>query len=165
MLTNDTAKDTTIKVDGSEVPLDNLALIVVGIQPTAEQYDRPMAYRLQHQIAEWQQTFCDEPVMIPFVMTDVWYLNHAAFEGRPVITIGHPRHNALTAFLTEKIPVVGVAEDEFLIQVDYEAKPNRVCLWGENAVQCEQAVDQFINAFFDEWMEEIIQHAMPLENL
>ncbi len=113
---NSLADDTTNDSTGFDYEIDDLLPIVVGVQPHAEIYDRPLAYRLRDQVLSWQETFCDEPVIIPMVLSDVWFLNHQIFETRPAIAVGGPRLNALTALLTDKLQVVAAQEGAYFVQ-------------------------------------------------
>jgi len=110
-------------------------------------------------VREWQELLCDASAVDPLTLTDVWYLNHRAYESRPVISIGEPRHNALTAFLTEGLPVAYVEEDRLLIQVaEAPGGVPRACIWGDGPARTERAVDRFLDHFFDDWMHLVLEY-------
>ena len=142
---------------GYHFEIDALAPVVVGVQPHAEMWHRPLAYRMRDQILHWQETFCDDPVLIPVVISDVWYVNHRAYESRPVISIGEPRVNALTAFLTDKLPVAAAEEEQYLVQIQDSFQVARACLWGNQPNRTQDAVDVFLDRFLDDWMRRVIE--------
>ncbi len=131
--------------------------IVVGIHLHAEAHDRPLAYKLHHHLIAWQEVICDEIALEPVIMTDIWYLNHAAIHQQPVITIGNPKHNALTAFLTDKVPTVHAIDRSHLIQMDPAGLILKVCLWGEEAADTLTSVEGFCDRFMDDYLQNAIE--------
>ena len=153
--------------NNSEYDIETTMPIVVGMQPFAEIWHRPLAYRLRDRINDWQETFCDEQVITPVVLTDVWVLNHPAYETIPALAVGGPRHNALTAFLTEHLPVIAAHEDQYLLQMDENAPTLRACIWGSDPENTQLAVDLFLENYIDDWMRTIMnkkQSTSPLPN-
>jgi len=146
---------------GDEYDIDETMPIVVGMQPYAELWHRPLAYRVRDRIEDWQETYCDERVIVPVVLSDVWVLNHRAYETRPAISVGGPRHNALTAFLTEHLPVVAAEDERFLLQMDHESVVARCCLWGGDPTQTQRAVDLFLSDYIDDWMQQLMSERQP----
>ena len=75
-------------------------MIVVGAHLRAETEDRPLASGLcdavKRRIAR-RALKVNGSTMSPVICTDVWYLNNAELQDRPVIAIGEPGVNAATA--------------------------------------------------------------------
>lgn len=83
-------------------PIDpsHMLLIVVGSHLRAEMADRPLAYRLQEDIIQWQHDRGDllTTMIDPVVCNDLWYLNTAELHDRPTICLGGPGVNALSGY-------------------------------------------------------------------
>ena len=126
---------------------ENAVIIVVGAHVEAEREDRPIAYALRERVRArlprgWDATVC----------TDVWYLNNDELRGRPTISVGPPRVNALAAYLADRLPSVYVVDDRCMVQADFENDEPAASCWGVNARQTIAAVDVFASRFLDEFM-------------
>lgn len=128
------------------LPNDNLIekgiLIVTGSTVRAEQADRPLAYRLKSHIEELLTNTDDDFIMV--VLSDVWYLNADPLRRLPVISIGGPSVNAVSAYLYKQLDSALAVDDTLLIQMDPQLQDLRVSLWGMNQKTTEDALDIFI---------------------
>lgn len=143
----------------SPIDIDTALLIVVGAHPRAEYFDRPLAYRLADRVRGWlNERFPDELAdgscgpLESLVCTDVWYLNDRAMRGRPVISIGGPGVNALTAALADKLPSVFVIDDVMMVQMDPECADLSVCCWGVGPTETAGALDVFCERYLEEFV-------------
>lgn len=138
---------------------DALILIVTGAHPRAERDDRPIAYRLAGQIeSRLGQRSADEPDAAPLsvlVVSDIWYLNDASLRSCPVISIGAPGVNALSAYLGDKLPSAFVIDDTLMVQLDPELSELTVCCWGVDAASTNAAAV----AFADRWLDAFVDAA------
>lgn len=129
-----------------------LILIVVGAHLRAEEVDRELAYRLRERMlkALWSLGVIEGPgSRRPLVCTDVWYLNDARLLTCPVISIGGPGVNALTAYFADKTPRAFVVDDALSVQVDIEFHDLRACVWGVDHDSTRIAVDAFAERYLD----------------
>ena len=76
-------------------------LIVTGSTLRAEQVDRPLAYRLKESIEGHLSKRESEHTVV--VLSDLWYLNSEALQRLPVISVGGPGVNAVSAHLFERL--------------------------------------------------------------
>ncbi len=151
----------------------DLLLIVVGAHPRAESADRPIAYWLLDRVRERQAALAGvgggaadvadslvetdgggwgEPVTgkrRPLVCSDVWFLNDDSLRQCPVISVGGPRVNALSAYLGDKLPGALVVDGVFMVQLDVEFTERSVCCWGESAEGTCRAVELFCERYLD----------------
>ncbi len=142
------------------VDTDRLFLIVVGASVEAEVWHRPLAYRLQELIDRWQEQYCDVDIVDPLVMTDAWYMANSQLHHRPCVAIGAPNHNALTAYLSDRIPAVFGVEQRLVIQADPTFTHQQICLWGAGAAATAEALD----AFADRYLEDLLKHIVAEED-
>ena len=105
----------------------DLLLIVTGAHLSAEVHDRPIAYALRDRIAA---ELGEDRIV---VCSDIWYLNRPELSASPLIAIGGPEVNALTADLTDSLPAALVVEGKLIVQMDVESVPVRACCWGIDA--------------------------------
>lgn len=127
------------------IPDQNLSdhglLIVTGSRLRAEQADRPLAYRLKSAIeSRFRHQEMDPEVV---VLNDLWYLAADALHAIPVISIGGPGVNALSAYLYRKLPKVMVVDNQLLIQMDLHLADLRATVWGVNHKTTAQALELF----------------------
>lgn len=107
---------------------DYSILVVTGSNLRAEYADRPLAYQLQEAI---EQTALEQDHQIKtLVISDLWYLNTQCLQNMPMISIGGPGVNAVSAHLYKKLSNALVAENALVIQMDPELKDLRACIWG-----------------------------------
>ena len=127
------------------IPDQNLSdhglLIVTGSRLRAEQADRPLAYWLKSAIeSRFRHQEMDPEVV---VLNDLWYLAADALHAIPVISIGGPGVNALSAYLYRKLPKVMVVDNQLLIQMDLHVADLRAAVWGVNHGKTAQALELF----------------------
>ena len=103
-------------------------LIVTGSNLRAEMADRPLAYDLQQRAQEFA---CEEgQELLIAVISDLWYLNAEALQARPMIAVGGPGVNAVSANLYRRLPNVLVADNALAIQMDPHLQDLRAAVWG-----------------------------------
>jgi hypothetical protein len=95
-----------------------LVPVVVGGHLRAEIGDRPAAGLLATRLDAALHARTGH--VRACLLTDVWYLNDERFRDRPVVSVGAPDVNALTAFLADKLPSVLSQELVYVIQLDLE---------------------------------------------
>lgn len=137
------------------IDLDRLVLIVVGAHLRAESGDRPLAYRLRQAILEWRAG-ADEARFDVLVCTDVWYVNNEELQLGPVVSVGGPGVNALSANLADKVPSAFVIDDELMVQVDLDFSDLRVVVWGMDHPSTIHAVEAFIERYLDAYLAQVV---------
>ena len=134
----------------AEIDVDRLIFIVTGVQLTAELGDRPLAYRVEQAIraqlleAIGPMPEAEPPVLAPAVISDVYYLNSEPAQSRPVISIGGPGVNAVSAALVKELPTAVAIEETLVVQMDVEMHDLRCAVWGMNHLDTVRAVELFI---------------------
>jgi len=113
----------------------------VGIHLHAESHDRPLAYKLHHHLIAWQDAICDEVTIEPAIMTDIWYLNHAA------MCTG-------TAILF-KIPRVVIGENTTFTGAEHWLCQAGIEVTVLNDQRCIEMMRRFIGDYPDLWNEDI----------
>ena len=78
-----------------------------------------------------------------------------ALRTRPTIAIGAPEVNAATAYLASRVPTRFAMEGSYRIQLDPEYIERRVCLWGTTTRTTTEALDQFIQRYLDDFLQEV----------
>lgn len=136
-------------------PADRRVLIVTGAHLRAEAADRPLAYRLKSQMARWwdanqKDGTLSRPEVI--VCSDVWYLNNDDLRSLPAVSIGGPGVNALSAFLTDKLPGVFTVAGVLTVQMDIELVEPVVNIWGMDHQTTVGALDAFVERYLDQFM-------------
>jgi hypothetical protein len=132
------------------VDIDRLLWIVTGVQLNAEIGDRPLAYRVEREVRKVLRALLgpkpkNQPApLTPVVVSDVFYLNSEEAQHRPVISIGGPGMNALSAMLVNELPTVAAIEDELIVQMDLEFKDLRCAVWGMSHLDTVRAVEVFL---------------------
>jgi hypothetical protein len=139
-----------------EIQTDRLILIVTGAHLLAEASDRPIAYGLRRQMAEWlaehgHREDPENPRLV--VCSDVWYLNNDPLRSRPTISIGGPGVNALSAYLADKLPSAFSVENVMLVQADLDFVEVVALCWGMDAAATAGAVEAFAQRYLDGFME------------
>ncbi|MBN1435735.1 MAG: hypothetical protein JW936_01555 [Sedimentisphaerales bacterium] len=117
-------------------------LIVTGSNLRAEHADRPLAYQLQNSIDQLTYEL-DQPAK-SLVISDLWYLNAKSLQNKPMISIGGPGVNAVSAYLYKYLANALVAENALVIQMDPSLKDLRACVWGANHKLTINALDIFV---------------------
>jgi len=130
-------------------------MIVTGAHPTAEVFDRPIAYALREHIRDRLTDLAgDEPGPEQvLVLCDLWYLNQQDLRALPTIAVGGPGVNALTASLAESLPSILAVEGRMIVQGHFEAPSPLVCCWGLDAATTAAAVESFRTRHLDAFLE------------
>jgi hypothetical protein len=146
-----------------EIDINHLIWIVVGVQLTAELGDRPLAYRIEQQLSQRLEASVGKPPagelprLAPAVISDVYYLNSDEARTRPVISIGGPGVNALSAQLVNDLPTVIAIEDRLVVQMDLEMDDLRAAVWGMNHVETVKAVELFVDrGYLDTFVKGVL---------
>ncbi len=142
----------------------NLLLIVVGAHLRAETADRPLAYRLRQCIEQWIQRHGSQLAspIVPIVCCDVWYMNQAALQRRPTISLGGPGVNALSGFYAAKLNPAVVRDNQMLIQLDPEFVDLRVCVWGMDHPLTVTALDHFTDKYLPAYLRAVATQVEPM---
>lgn len=129
----------------------DLLLVVVGAHLSAEKHDRATAQSL---CAEAARRIAGDPAqhpgpLAPLTCTDVWYLNDPSLRECPVVCIGAPEVNALTAYLADKLPSAFAIDGVLTVQMDVEHgdPPPLAACWGIDHAQTARAVDVFTERY------------------
>ncbi|HEX7337967.1 MAG TPA: hypothetical protein VF252_12240 [Gemmatimonadales bacterium] len=135
------------------VDTDETVVLVTGSSLTAEERDRPLAYRLK---AEVDQRGAGHAYRRAVVVADHWYLENQIFHLNPTITIGGPGANEAAHEFTELLPTVYTHEDRVFVQADFEGEMKRASLWGVDSLHTGAAVEAFISrGFLDDLLSRI----------
>ena len=140
-------------------------LLVTGSHLRAEAADRPLAYHLQAKIEDWLVKH--DPYLNvhidPIVCSDIWFLNNQELQRRPVICIGGPGVNALSAYFAKFIPEDEeiMNEPRVLIQIDPEFTDLHACIWGTNHELTRKGLELFTDQYLDEYMKAVANQVEP----
>ncbi len=142
--------------DFSDYELDEKGLLIVtGSTIRAEQMDRPLAYRLQSVIEENMKNIADLGCQV-VVLSDLWYLNGQIFRHLPMISIGGPGVNAVSAHLLKQLSSALVVDDTLMIQMDMACEDLRASIWGTNHKCTGKAMELFINqGYLDKFLKAV----------
>ncbi len=144
-----------------DLPIEQLMLVVVGAHLRAETGDRPLAYGLAEDIKGRLQRLNEHFTYVPVVCTDVWYLNNTELHEQPVISLGGPGVNGLSAFLYPKLPTALAVEDKLVVQVDVEMNDLRSAVWGVDAQHSAAAIDLFAKKYLDDFLNAAVDDVPP----
>ncbi len=127
---------------------------MVGAHLRAERIDRPIAYRLRERMLRDAESRggTARPIEV-MLCTDVWYLNNDDLRSRPVVSIGAPGVNALSAFLIDKVPTAFVIEGVLAVHLDVEDEDPLACCWGATPGAMASAVDAFAERYLSLFVE------------
>src|SRR5947209_14621154 len=134
-----------------DIDINHLVWIVVGVQLTAELGDRPLAYRIEQQLKQRLDSALGAPAagelpkLAPAVISDVYYLNSDEARSRPVISVGGPGVNALSAQLVNELPTVIAIEETLVVQMDLDMTDQRATVWGMTHIETVKAVELFVD--------------------
>ncbi len=123
------------------VDTDETIVLVTGATPTAEERDRPLAYRLKSEI---DQRGAGHAYRRAVVVADLWYLDNRTFHLNPTIAIGGPGANGVSHEFAEVLPTVYARDERVFVQADFESELKRASLWGVDAACTSAAVDVFM---------------------
>ncbi len=124
-----------------EYDADNLVLIVTGSTLRAEDKDRPLAYALAEEI---RKRLPPDSSWRCLVISDLHYINNEDLHECPLICLGGPGVNHLSAILLRELPPALAVDRVLLIQMDVQLKDLRTCLWGMNHDTTVEAIQTFI---------------------
>jgi len=138
-------------------------LIVVGAHLRAEVADRPLAYGLRQRVCDWFDGRRGDPdsQFVPTVCCDIWYLNQEVLRRRPVISVGGPGVNALSAHFAERLTPALVRDDLFMIQLDPEFVDLNVCVWGMNHELTVEALALFERRYLEAYLDAVATQVEP----
>ena len=135
------------------VDTDETVVLVTGSSLTAEERDRPLAYRLK---AEIDRRGAGHAYRRAVVVADLWYLQNRIFHLNPTIAIGGPGANGLSNELAEALPTVYSRDERVFVQADFETELKRASLWGVDAPCTSAAVDAFVSeGYLDDLLSRI----------
>jgi hypothetical protein len=134
---------------------DNAVVIVVGAHLLAEKYDRPISASLQQHIACWRDAEGAPSPLKPITCCDLWWFNHSRLRNAPTISIGGPPVNAVTAYLSQRLPTVVRIEDQLTVQVDLDQQDLRAAIWGADEAQTLAAVKLFRSKYLDDYLKAV----------
>ena len=140
-----------------------MLLIVVGAHLRAEMADRPLAYRLRDRILQWQSDHdvAVNALMLPVVCSDIWFVNQKDLQHHPVISLGGPGVNALSAYFTHKLEAALVQDDKLVIQLDPELVDLRACVWGMDHALTVQAIELFDQRYLENILRAVATQVEP----
>ncbi len=137
------------------VDTDETVVLVTGASLTAEERDRPLAYRLK---AEIDRRGAGHAYRRAVVVTDLWYLQNRIFHLNPTIAIGGPGANEVSQELAGTLPTVYSRDERLFVQADFEGELKRATLWGIDASFTAAAVDAFMTeGYLDDLLTRIWQ--------
>ena len=125
----------------AEMSLGRTILIITGIAMRAEDKDRPLAYHIADEI---RQRLPADTAWHPLVISDVLYLNDKRLQSCPIISLGGPGLNQVSATLFGELPSVLTIDNVLIIQMDLDFEDLRCCLWGMNHDQTVEALELFL---------------------
>ena len=135
------------------VDADETVVLVTGSSPTAEERDRPLAYRLK---AEIDQRGAGHAYRRAVVVADIWYLQNQIFQLNPTIAIGGPGANGVSHDFAEALPTVYSNNERVFVQAEFEGELKRAALWGVDASATAAAVEAFMSqGFLDDLLSRI----------
>lgn len=123
------------------VDTDETVVLVTGSSLTAEERDRPLAYRLK---AEIDRRGAGHAYRRAVVVADIWYQQNRIFQLNPTIAIGGPGANGVSHDFAETLPTVYARDERVFLQADFEAETKRATLWGIDASCTAAAVEVFM---------------------
>jgi hypothetical protein len=123
------------------VDTDETVVLVTGASLTAEERDRPIAYRLKSEI---DRRGAGHAYRRAVVVADIWYLENRIFHLNPTIAIGGPGANGVSQEFAETLPTVYSRDERVFVQADFEGELKRASLWGVDASSTSAAVDAFM---------------------
>jgi hypothetical protein len=135
------------------VDTDETVVLVTGSSPTAEERDRPLAYRLK---AEIDRRGAGHAYRRAVVVADLWYLENRLFHLNPTIAIGGPGANGVSHDFAEALPTVYSQDERVFVQAEFEGELKRASLWGVDASFTSAAVDVFMTqGYLDDLLSRI----------
>jgi hypothetical protein len=135
------------------VDTEETVVLVTGSSLTAEERDRPLAYRLKSEI---DRRGSGHAYRRAVVVADLWYQQNRIFQLNPTIAIGGPGANAVSHDFSETLPAVYSRDERVFVQADFEAEAKRASLWGVDASCTAAAVEAFMTqGYLDDLLSRI----------
>lgn len=135
------------------VDTDETVVLVTGASLTAEERDRPLAYRLKGEI---DLRGAGHAYRRAVVVTDLWYLQNRIFHLNPTIAVGGPGANGVSQEFAETLPTAYSRDERVFVQADFEGEPKRASLWGIDASFTSMAVEVFMTqGYLDDLLSRI----------
>ena len=123
------------------VDTEETIVLVAGSSLTAEERDRPLAYRLKSEI---DRRGAGHAYRRGVVVADLWYQQNRIFQLNPTIAIGGPGANGVSQDFSETLPTVYSLDERVFVQADFEGELKRASLWGVDASCTAAAVEVFM---------------------
>jgi hypothetical protein len=123
------------------IDTEETVLIVTGSEIPAELNDRPIAYRLKHEIDRLGRGTAFRGAV---VVSDRWYAENRIFHLCPTVAIGGPGVNRVAAAFAESLPTLVSREERMFVQGSWDGETKRVSLWGTDRAATAQAVEAFV---------------------
>lgn len=132
-------------------------LVVVGAHPKAEVADRPIGNWVRDRMTAWLDERFGPGAegmhpCTPLVCSDVWYLNDTDLRECPVVSVGGPGVNALSAAFGGRVPSAFVIDNVLAVQLDPEFEDLRACCWGMGTRETAAAAGVFVEKYLDGFM-------------
>lgn len=137
--------------------MDRLILVVTGAHLRSEAGDRPLAYALAEEVRRRLEARGEDNPPTVLVCSDVWYLNNEDLRRFPVVSVGGPGVNALSAYLTGRLPAAFAVEGVLCVQLDLDFVEMSACCWGMDSRTTVPAVEAFIEKYLDVFLEHALR--------
>ena len=118
-------------------------LIAIGYSVMPQAFDMIPALRLHSEINRLGDVHQSKRACI---VTDAGLLEAKEYSNSPLISIGGPVVNKITAALKNQLPDDPISTKHVKIQHDMNNGVTRVALWGSGSIECARAVDLFISS-------------------
>lgn len=127
----------------------SFVLIVTGSTLDAERLDRAPAYAVRARVQAALDRGPESATAV--VCGDLWYLSQESLRSHPVVSVGPPERNALSAFLITRLPRVMSVDDEVALHLDLHGVERVACCWGAGVDGTERACGVFVERYLEEW--------------
>jgi hypothetical protein len=132
---------------------EETVVLVTGSGLRAEEADRPLAYRIQHEIDARGGGLAYRRAV---VVSDEWYLHYRTLDAHPTVAIGGPGANGVSAELTQQLPMTYTVDERVFVQASFDGDRKRAVLWGADRAATAEAVEWFLrNGLLDELLGRI----------
>jgi hypothetical protein len=79
---------------------------------------------------------------------------------RPTIAVGRPQHNAVSAYLANRLPAVLVIDQRLQVQLDPELVTLQACIWGTDGASTAAGVELFEKRYLEAFLR--VAHGLPV---
>lgn len=111
-------------------------VVVYGSEGRAAERDRALALRLQDEVTQRGRR--------AVVVSDTVYDDHPMLHPNPVVAVGGPGVNRLSAAMLPTLPAVWAQEDRVFVQAALGEERPRAVVWGMDADATAEAVEAFV---------------------